>query len=199
MLSRMPLPGTAKKGLVFIVSAPAGTGKTTLVHRLLEEFPSVVRSVSFTTRPPRDGEVHGSDYHFLTRPEFEEKVAAEEFLEYVQLYNDYYGTSKSWVENQLNQGRHVVLVIDVQGALKLKKVLDAVYIFIKPPSLDVLRKRLVNRRTESLERIEQRLEWANKEIEEARHYDYQIVNDDLDAAYQVLRSILIAEEHKNRG
>lgn len=188
------LLGNLKKGLVFIVSAPAGTGKTTLVQMLLEEFHTVVRSISFTTRLPREGEIEGRDYHFLTESEFKAKIASGDFLEYAQLYGYYYGTSREWVLNQQEKGNHVILNIDTQGALQLKEKLKATFIFIKPPSLRELKNRLTHRKTETAEAIEQRLEWARKEMEAAKEYDYNIINDDLQTAYQILRSILIAEE-----
>ena len=190
------LLGEIKEGLIFIVSAPAGTGKTTLIQRLGQEFPSIIASISFTTRQPREGEVPGVHYHFIAESEFEAKIAAGEFLEYVRLYGTYYGTSKQWIKEQQQQGKHVVLVIDTQGALQLKGHIPAISIFIRPPSFAVLRQRLVQRQTESLEVIEKRLAWAQQELNVAQHYDYQLVNDDLEIAYQVLRSIFIAECHR---
>lgn len=188
--------GNLSRGLLFIVSAPAGTGKTTLVHMLSSEFSCVVESISCTTRPPRAGEIPGVHYYFLSVDEFESKIAAGEFLEYVKLYGHYYGTLRPWVEEQLQQGKHVILVIDTQGGLQLKGKIPAAFIFIKPPSLDILRSRLMKRQTESQEGIEKRLAWAKKEMVDGLTYDYHLVNDDLDMAYQVLRSILIAEEHR---
>lgn len=188
--------GNLKHGMIFIVSAPAGTGKTTLVERLVNEFPCVKTSVSYTTRKPRPGEIEGVHYHFVTKEVFERKIADNDFLEYAMLYGNYYGTSRSWVSEKLKKGKHVMLVIDTQGALQLLGKIEATFIFIEPPSLDELRKRLNNRKTEPPEVIEERLAWAKKEIESGRCYDYCIVNDDLDTAYDVLRSILIAEEHR---
>lgn len=187
-----------KKGLVFVVSAPAGTGKTTLVRMLLEEFHSVVESVSFTTRAPRPNEVPSRDYNFISPEEFEEKIDEGEFLEYAQVFGHYYGTSSKFVEAQRQKGKHVILVIDTQGALQLKGKIDAIFIFISPPSLEELRSRLHRRKSESEEAIVQRLSWAEKEMALASQYDYHIVNDNLKTAYDVLRSILIAEEHRNR-
>lgn len=184
------------KGLIFVVSAPAGTGKTTLVDMLTREFTSAIANVSYTTRPPRSGEVNGQHYHFVTESEFEAKIAASDFLEYVKLYGTYYGTSRRWIEEQRKSGRHVILVIDTQGALQLKGHCDATFIFIRPPSLEVLKQRLVNRQTESAEMIEKRLACAERELNAAQYYDYQIINDDLNEAYQVLRSIVIAECHR---
>lgn len=192
------LLGNNKQGKLFILSAPAGTGKTTLVRMLTQEFPCVVASISSTTRAPRQGEVDGVDYHFITRTAFDDKVKAGEFLEHVELYGDCYGTSRSWVNKQLAEGKHVILVIDVQGARLLRDKVKAVTIFVSPPSLEELERRLKRRKTEDASVIEQRLLWAKKEMEARDGYDYQIVNDDLAVSYQILRSILIAEEHHNR-
>lgn len=192
------LLGNRKKGLVFILSAPAGTGKTTLVQMLTQEFPAVVASVSFTTRPPRPGEIDGVHYNFLTREEFAKRIAHQEFLEHVELYGDYYGTSRLWVEEHLAQGKHVILVIDTQGAILLKAKNSYPSIFIAPPSIQELERRLRLRQTESPQTIEKRLQWAKKEMQSQNQYDYLIVNDDLKTAYQTLRSILIAEEHRIR-
>ena len=148
------LLGNLKHGLALIISAPAGTGKTTLVQMLQKEFPSVVNSISCTTRKPRDGEVPGKDYYFLSKDEFESKIAAGEFLEYVELYGHYYGTSREKVIEQQRQGKHVILTIDTQGALYLKGKFPGVYIFIAPPSLEELHNRMVKRKTESMEMIE---------------------------------------------
>ncbi|MGE0198219.1 MAG: guanylate kinase [Simkaniaceae bacterium] len=192
------LLGNLSKGKILIVSAPAGTGKTTLVRRLMDEFPDfVVQSISCTTRPPREGEIDGKDYVFLTEKAFEKRKASGDFLEYATVFNYQYGTLKERVEEQRSMGKHVALVIDTQGALKLQKeVQDALYIFIKPPAIEVLKERMENRKTETQEVMQQRLEWAQHELKQAKYYDYQIVNDDLETAYQVLRSIVIAEEHK---
>ncbi len=186
------------KGLVFVISAPAGTGKTTLVRMLIEEFHRVVESVSFTTRNPRPNETPGRDYNFITAKQFEKKIDEGEFLEYAKVFHNYYGTSKKFVEAQQEKGKHVVLVIDTQGALQLMGKWDAIYIFISPPSLDELRARLCRRKSESEDAIEHRLSWAEEEMALASKYNYHIVNDNLKTAYEALRSILIAEEHRNR-
>ncbi len=187
------------RGLVFVVSAPAGTGKTTLVKMILDEFPTIVGSVSCTTRPPRSGEIPGKDYHFLKKEEFEAKIQTGDFLEYAQVFDDYYGTSKEFVLEQQSKGKHVVLVIDTQGAMQLKeKKFPAIFIFISPPSLPELRERLFKRKTENIELVEKRLSWAMHEMAIANKYDYNIVNDNLYVAYDILRSIFIAEEHKIR-
>lgn len=188
--------GNLKKGRVFVVSAPAGTGKTTLVHMLVKEFACVIQSISYTTRPPRPGEVNGKDYYFVTEEEFNAKIQEGAFLEHVKLYGFYYGTSRLWVEEQLKQGKHVVLVIDTQGGLQLLRKFPATFIFIKPPSLDALKQRLIARQTETSAMLATRLDRAAHEIEDGQSYHYQIINEDLPVAYDILRSILIAEEHK---
>ncbi len=192
------LLGETNEGLVFIVSAPAGTGKTTLVQRLVHEFPSIIASISYTTRLPREGEIEGVHYHFITDSEFVAKIAANDFLEHVKLYGTYYGTSHQWIKEQQQKGKHVVLVIDTQGALQLKGKIPATLIFIRPPSIEVLRTRLTQRQSESSEMMKKRLEWAKRELEAVQQYDYQLINDDLDIAYQILKSIFIAECHRIR-
>ncbi len=188
--------GNVKKGSVFVLSAPAGSGKTTLIRKLVKEFDSVVESVSFTTRPIRKGEIEGVDYCFISQDEFKKRIKQDEFLEYAKVYDYYYGTSKKWVEKRLNKGKHVVLVIDTQGAKQIRKKISASFIFIMPPSINELKKRLHLRKTDSSKSIKERVAWATKEIKEAKNYDYVIVNDDISIAYQVFKSILIAEEHK---
>jgi guanylate kinase len=183
-------------GTVFVLSGPAGTGKTTLVRMLVDEFPNIVQSISFTTREPRQGELSGVDYNFITDQEFESKILKNEFLEYVKLYGYYYGTSRNWVEKTNEQGKYVILVIDTQGALQLMKKIQAVFIFVEPPTLEELRMRLIHRQTESDDGIVERLAWAKKEIKEAHKYNYRIVNKNLEDAYDVLRSIIIAEQHR---
>lgn len=190
------LLGNLEKGLLFVISAPAGTGKTTLVQRLMDEFPCIIQSVSYTTRKKRPNEEDGVHYLFIDRKTFEDKILAGDFLEYAEIYGEYYGTSLRWEEEQRRQGNHVVLVIDTQGAMKVKEKCAAVFIFIKPPSLEVLQERLENRGTEQPRMIEHRMSWAKQEIEAAKKYDYMIINQELEVAYQVLRSIFIAEEHK---
>jgi guanylate kinase len=193
------LLGNFSHGLVFVISAPAGTGKTTLLKMLQSEFPSVIGSISCTTRSPRPGEEPGKDYYFISRKEFEKKIGEGDFLEYATVFGHYYGTSKEYVLREQKMGKHVLLVIDTQGALQLKKKhFPATFIFVSPPSLQELRERLFKRQTESAEVMEQRLSWAKGEMALAHHYDYHIVNDNLENAYQILRGILIAEEHRVR-
>lgn len=196
MLSKQRVLGNLPYGLTFIVSAPAGTGKTTLVGMLMKEFESIKMSVSCTTRPPRPHEVDGIHYHFLTDEEFTKKIENGEFLEHVSLFGYRYGTLYKDVEELKKNGYHVVLVIDTQGAVQLMGKIEAAYIFLLPPSEEEHMRRLVGRGTETKEVVQKRLEWAEKEIELGKLYDYQIINDDLATAYQVLRSIVIAEEHR---
>lgn len=192
------LLGGLKKGLVFVVSAPAGTGKTTLVRMLTEEFDCVVESVSYTTRKMRPNEIEGRDYYFVTEAEFKKMEAAGEFLERAHVFGHYYGTSKKTVEAVLQKGKHVILVIDTQGAEQLKNLLKAIYIFIYPPNFEELKKRLHGRQSDTYESIATRLSWAEKEMEASQHYDYLIINEDLSVTYQVFRSVFIAEEHRIR-
>lgn len=187
-----------KMGLLFVVSAPAGSGKTTLVHMLTKDFSHIKQSVSFTTRKPRESEIDHIHYHFVEKGEFEKRIDQGDFLEYAKVYEDFYGTSLSEVDEERKKGHHVVLVIDVQGALQLKDKTDAIFIFIKPPSLEVLRSRLILRSTEDALKIEERLKWAEIELKSSNSYDYEIVNDKLEEAYEVLKSIVIAEEHRIR-
>lgn len=189
--------GNLDQGLLFIISAPAGTGKSTLVEMLLAEFPDqLIESCSCTTRAPRLGEIAEKHYLFLTLAEFEAKVEKGEFLEYAKVFGNYYGTLKEQVFSQQQLGKHVILVIDTQGAMKLKGKVPATYIFITPPTMEELRRRLFKRKTENEEKILERLTWAEQEMSMAKEYDYHIVNEDLATTYQVLKSIIIAEEHK---
>lgn len=194
------LLGNKKEGLVFVVSGPAGTGKSTLVQMLLSEFKdSVVQSCSCTTRAPRSGEKDGREYHFLSSEQFEAKVAAGEFLEHASVFGHHYGTLEADVRKIVESGKHAILVIDIQGGMRIKEKIDAHFIFITPPSPEELKARLFKRRTESEEKIKERLKRAAEEIEMARFYDYHLLNDNLDVAYQIFRSIVIAEEHKRRS
>lgn len=191
------LLGHLSKGFVFVLSAPAGTGKTTLVRMLAQEFSCIYENISCTTRPLRSGETDGKDYYFLSKKEFEDKIRQGDFLEYAEVFGYYYGTSQTHIFKQQERGKHVFLVIDTQGAMQLKKKnFPAVYIFLSPPSLEELKERLVKRKRENMEAIEERLSWAKAEIEMMANYDYHIVNDNLNQAYIVLRSIVIAEEHR---
>ncbi len=186
-----------KKGKVFIISAPAGTGKTTLVNKALHKHQDFKETTSHTTRKPRKNETNGKDYHFIQKEQFEKMINEEKFLEHISLYGEYYGTSKQEIENIQNQGNHAILVIDTQGGLNLKNQnFDAVYIFIQPPSIDELLKRLQKRSTECPNGIEERLTHAEREINDGKKYDHIVVNDNLDHAYQQLEEIFLLEENK---
>ncbi len=191
----------SNRGIVFVVSAPAGTGKTTLVERLKSEFPQVVQSIAYTSRSPREHEVNGVHYHFVTKEEFKERLKTGDFLEHVELYGTYYGTSRLWVEARLKENKMVFLVIDTQGALILQQhslKFPIVYIFIKPPSIDALQARLLKRATETEESMRIRLAQAEQELSRESYYDYSIVNDQFEEAYQALKAIFIAEQHRIR-
>lgn len=179
-------------GRLFIISAPAGTGKTTLVDRLKKEYPhQLTQSISCTTRSPRQGEVDGKDYVFLTKKAFEERIKRGDFLEHAHVFGEYYGTLKEMVRREQSKGKDVILVIDTQGALELKKTVAVTTIFMIPPSMEVLEERLKSRETETPAALKKRLEWALHEMEQAKHYDYNIINDDLEKAYETLKKIII--------
>lgn len=195
----MQLLGNLKEGLVFIVSGPAGSGKSTLVDKLVTEFDSVIRSISYTTRKIRGNEIDGKDYFFISKNQFEEKIKKGDFLEHAKVFDDYYGTSLEFVNLMKKKRKHVVLVIDTQGAMNVMKSHDVISIFLSPPSFETLENRLKNRNTDTIENIKKRLSWAKEEMKMAKNYDYQIINEELEIAYQVLRSIFIAEEHRTRS
>ena len=184
------------KGSLFVVSAPAGTGKTTLVDRLCAQERSVVRSISLTTRLRRPHEQEGIDYYFVSNREFLERVDRGELMEWVQFQGDGYGTLAKPIEDSLSIGHSVILVIDVQGALQLMKTMSVISIFLMPPSFAELERRLALRKTESPEQQKQRLHTARKEMEAVNEYDFCIVNDQIDHAYDALRAIIIAERHR---
>ena len=175
------------KGNCLIFSAPSGSGKSTIVQWLTKEHPelNLVFSISATSRPPRGTEQHGVEYFFLTPEEFKAKIDANEFLEYEEVYTDrYYGTLKSQVEEQLESGKNVIFDIDIKGGINVKKFFGdrALSLFIQPPSVEELRKRLIGRATDSAEQIEERLAKAEYEMSFAPQFDHIIVNDDLDTA-----------------
>lgn len=177
-------------GNLFIVAAPSGAGKTTLVRALLALDPEIRLSVSFTTRPPRPSEVHGRDYHFVTEAAFRELLAAGEFLESAQVHGNFYGTSKSWIAAQIAEGRDILLEIDWQGAAQVRAQMPGVIgIFILPPSLEALEERLRRRGQDSDEVIGRRLAAARAEIGHVSEFDYVIINLDFDEALKDLASI----------
>jgi guanylate kinase len=176
------------------VSAPSGTGKTTIVERLVEQVPDLRISCSYTSRPARDGEVDGGDYHFVTRDQFEAMLARGEFLEWADVFGNLYGTAIADTERTLASGTDLVLVIDVQGARKVRRSgLDATAIFVMPPSSDVLEQRLRGRSKDSDEAIRRRLAVARQEVAAFAEYDFVVVNDELRAAVDRLRGIVIAK------
>ena len=179
------------KGNVFIVCAPSGAGKTSLVRELLARDPNVHLSVSHTTRAPRPGEQGGHDYHFVTRPVFQAMLERAEFLESAEVHGNLYGTSQAWIEAHRGQGHDIVLEIDWQGAQQVRKVIpEAIGIFILPPSLEVLRQRLMARRQDSAAVIERRLKAARGEIAHLEEFDYVIINNNFDEAVGDLASIV---------
>ena len=187
-----------KRGVLFVFSGPSGVGKGTLKAKLFEEFADqIAYSVSATTRGPREGEVDGKDYFFISRQEFERRVKNNEFLEHAEFAGNCYGTPRAYVEKLLDSGMNVVLEIDVQGALQVMKSMpECVSVFILPPSFEELEHRLRGRGTETEEKVRERLETAKRELPYAPQYDYQIVNGgDIDAAYQSLRDVF----HKSTG
>jgi guanylate kinase len=182
---------------VFIISAPSGSGKSTLVSRLMNEVEKLTFSVSFTTRAPRGNEVEGEDYCFISRAEFEERLARGEFLEHAEVFGNYYGTHNSALQIADNKGEDLVLDIDVQGAAQLKKrIPDAVTIFVLAPSREILEQRLRARSQDSDETIRRRLADAAREIRNYSLYDYVLVNNDLNLAAETLKSIVRAERVK---
>ena len=183
-----------KRGVLFVFSGPSGVGKGTLKAKLFEEFADrIAYSVSATTRGPREGEVDGKDYFFISRQEFERRVKNNEFLEHAEFAGNCYGTPRAYVEKLLDSGMNVVLEIDVQGALQVMKSMpECVSVFILPPSFEELEHRLRGRGTETEEKIQERLATAKRELPYAPQYDYQIVNGgDIEAAYQSLREVFL--------
>lgn len=194
----MKLFPRVKKGHIFVISAPSGTGKTTLVSEVLARFPDdMERAVSCTTRPSRPGERDGVDYKFVSKRVFDDNKAKGSFLESAKIYDYDYGTLKETVVEIQESGKHALLVIDVQGAKQIRSKLDATYIFICPPSFQELENRIRKRKQDSAEMIEKRLNRAKAEMQERSHYDYILVNDDEKTAAEVLKSILIADCYKN--
>jgi guanylate kinase len=182
------------RGLLFIVSAPSGAGKTTLVERLVEQLPNLKMSRSYTSRLARDGEADGVDYNFVSRERFEAMIAAGDFLEWADVVGNLYGTCANDTERLLEEGFDVVLVIDVQGARKVRGAgRDTTTVFVMPPSFGELEHRLRSRSKDSEEAIQRRLEVARAEVAAFADYDFVVVNDELTAAVDRLRSIVVAE------
>ena len=185
------------RGVLLVVSGPAGVGKGTVCKQFLKDNPEVSLSVSATTRSPRPGEEDGREYYFLTKEDFEEKIKADNLLEYVCFVGNYYGTLKSAVEEKLAAGTDVLLEIEVEGAMNVKKKFPgSVLVFVVPPSFDELTQRLRGRGTETPEVIEKRLKRAREEFECIKHYDYVLLNDSIEDAAGRLKIILEAEKLK---
>jgi len=181
-------------GSLFIISAPSGAGKTSLVTKLIEKDQLIQVSVSSTTRPKRPGEEDGINYHFLTLDAFESKVAEQDFLEHAKVFDHYYGTSKSSVEKQLKDGKHVILEIDWQGAQQVRQLIpEAISIFILPPSLRALEQRLKSRATDSDEVIARRMQDAVSEMQHYKEFDYLVINNVFDIALEALHTIFLAD------
>jgi guanylate kinase len=184
-------PAVKSKGKLFIISAPSGAGKTTLCTRLLECCPDIFYSISYTTRSPRPGETDGKDYHFITSEAFLEKQAHDYWAEWARVHDHYYGTSAELLSDSMAQGQDILMDIDVQGAMQIKERFpEAITIFIMPPSMDVLKRRLCGRATDSRTIIEKRLQNAVREMEQKDFYQHVIVNDELEKAANELIEIV---------
>ncbi|WP_462282836.1 guanylate kinase [Ruminococcus champanellensis] len=187
------------KGLLLVVSAPSGCGKGTILGEILKDD-SFYYSISATTRAPREGEQDGVNYHFITKEEFEQRIAQGGMLEYAQYCGNYYGTPKKEVEQMRDAGRDVILEIEVEGAMKVRTLCpDAVFLFIAPPSVEELRRRLNKRGTEAAEVIEERVSQASRELSYANRYDYIIVNGELEKAIQDFRTVVRAEKLRTKN
>jgi len=182
------------QGVLFVVSGPSGTGKSTLLKRVFDTIPGLEFSVSATTRSPRAGEQDGREYHFVDRSHFEQMILDHELLEHARVYDNYYGTPRAPVEAAMLEGRSIVLDIDVQGATQIRHSMpEAVSIFILPPSLESLRQRLVQRGTDSPEVIERRMNQASQQLQKIADYDFLVMNESLDTATAQLQGIFLAE------
>lgn len=188
-----------EKGLLLVLSGPSGAGKGSVCKTLQETDPNLHLSVSLTTRPPRNGEVDGVNYYFVKHETFTKMIRGGQLLEWAKVYGNYYGTPRSFVQKSLDRGNDVILEIDIQGALQVKeKIPEAVLIFIAPPSIDELEKRLFSRGTDSKDEIRKRLSSAVDEIALAGRYDYIVVNRDIGEAAGIIRSIIISEKSRPR-
>jgi len=189
-----------RRGRLFVLSGPSGVGKGTLRERALDDLEDLVYSISCTTRAPRAGERDGVEYRFISKPDFEDRIKRGLFLEHAAVHDAYYGTLREDVERELNAGRDVLLEIDVQGGFQVRAALpDAVLLFVAPPSLEELERRLRERGTESDEKIRLRLRNAVRELEQQEKYDRVVVNDDLDRASAELRGIILDYREKEHG
>jgi guanylate kinase len=188
-----------REGLLYIVSAPSGAGKTTLLKRVMDYFPDIRFSISYTTRPPRSGERDGEDYHFISPQQFQEMVEKGAFAEWAEVLGNRYGTALDSIRISRSQGVDLILDIDSQGARQIEERFDGgVYIFILPPSLEALKQRLNARKVDGQEVIQFRMAQAKDEMKQARWYDYIIINDSIDEAAEQLKSIIIAERCRRK-
>ncbi|GEA29951.1 MULTISPECIES: guanylate kinase [Clostridium] len=186
---------TKGRGLLIVISGPSGAGKGTICKRFMEKNKDVMLSVSATTRSPRVGEVEGINYFFMSKEQFVEKIESNDFLEYAEVYDNYYGTPKSNVEEMLQSGNDVILEIDIQGALKVKEnTREGVFVFILPPSMEELKQRIINRGSETNESLMKRFKSAYKEINFISKYNYAVVNDKVEIAVEKLEAIISAEK-----
>lgn len=182
-----------QKGMLIVISAPSGTGKSTICHKLLKKRRDLRYSISFTTRRPRPGEKNGKHYHFVDDDEFKRKIQRHEFLEWAVVHDHYYGTPRHFIETTLKEGRSILLAIDVKGAQAIQRKLpDSVLVFVAPPSIESLKERLAARRDAS-ESVAKRLANSKGEFSAAKNYDYLVVNDELDTAVAQIEAILTAE------
>ena len=188
-----------EKGILIVVSGFSGSGKGTLMKELLTRYPDTYAlSISATTRSPREGEVDGREYFFVSKDEFEKMIAKGELIEYAKYVENYYGTPRDYVEKKLDEGKDVILEIEIQGALNVKKMFpDTLLLFVTPPSAEELRKRLVGRGTETMDVIESRMDRACEEAEGMQNYDYLIVNDSLDRCVEEMHSIIRGEHRRS--
>ncbi len=188
-----------RKGILFVVSAPSGAGKTTLCQQIVAAVPGLKHSVSYTTRCPRPGERHGREYFFVDEPLFREMVSRGEFAEWATVYGHLYGTPKRMLTETMDGGIDVLMDVDTQGAMQIKQRFEeAIYIYILPPSLQALRSRLLQRAGDSPEEIERRLKQAREEVWSYQHYDYVIRNDDVKQALKELEAIILTERVRTK-
>lgn len=182
----------SKKSKLIVISAPSGTGKTSVIKEILKQFSDKLTfSISATTRKKRSNETNGVEYYFLTEEEFKKKIENDEFIEWEVIYGDYYGTLKSEVQRAFNEGKHILFELDVKGSLKLKKLYpEAILIFIVPPSIEELEKRLKKRNTETQDSLQKRIERAKMELEQAKYFDYKVENYDLQQAIKETSKII---------
>ena len=186
---------TKKQGLLVVISAPSGAGKGTIINSMLEKNKDLWLSISATSRPMRTNDEEGKTYYFYTKEEFENKIKEDYFLEYAIYANNYYGTPKKYIQEHLNNGQDVILEIEIQGAMQVKKLIpEALFVFIMPPSLKELKQRLVGRGTDSKEKILERFKIAYREMNEVTKYNYVVINDEIEEATEKVLSIIKAEK-----